>query len=150
MITSSSFCFRRRNLYQRSLSVFYPSKSHSNISGLTASVSEAKCRDVNRFTLLPNDSSIAVGLLETLAEQEDSVPVEPPLEDSGSNSEAANAVKPRRKLYFWLLEDADHSKRVNRTRVVTGNNKLGRKGKRRCALCRKRHSPVRAILDVLD
>ena len=106
MLISLSSCFKRRDLYLWRLSVSYPSKSRTNISGLTTSVSEGKDTDLNRFTLLPDDSSTAVELLEALAPlQEDSVQVEPPLEDSGSNSEGGNTVKPRRKLYhgFWKM-----------------------------------------------
>jgi hypothetical protein len=54
--------------------------------------------------------------------------------------------KPRRKLYIPEVSEPDLSPRVNRQQVIVGNNRVGKVGKLRCGLCRKRNSKVQCPL----
>jgi hypothetical protein len=58
--------------------------------------------------------------------------------------------KPRQKLYKFNSSQANNSHRINQKTIIVGNNKVGKVGKLRCGLCRKRNSKVVAPLLTCD
>ena len=90
----------------------------------------------NRFELLEADAPAVLPAIES-----------PPLPTDESSThkpkKSYSARKPRAKLYVSCPDiKLTGSERKNRRPITNGNNDAGKKGKRRCALCRKRHLKV--------